>query len=279
MKRAQKAKKIIRKIAKSLEKAEFTESMVVIGSLCTSHFDKYSDIDTVITTNKEISSKEVLPLISNFKYKQITLDEKFPYRIDIEIEDIEIMLFFLLNRWIVSDFLDKYNKLKEHEIDKQANFIRWKRAIILFDKKKQIKKNTKKIVELPKKMKEFIIHERLHKLNYYLFLSDGAINIERKRKNYLEVQNLLADIVKMMYEIVYALNNRIVIERKWAPKESTKFKKKPKNFPNKLIKIGKLGNTSKEINKKINLLRNETKEINVLAKKEGIKDLPELKLK
>lgn len=274
--------RIAKEVANELKKAKFTESMYIIGSLSTGHYDKYGDIDTVITTNKKVYAKEIFPVIKkiitdNDKIIYDTDVKEFPYRIDLKIKGVKIMLFFILEDWILAD-ITNYAKIKKHEYTKQANYIRTKRSIILFDKKNKLRNIVSKISELSLEMKKYILHERMHKLNYYLFLEDGAINTERKRKNIIEANFIIGDIINNIYECIYALNGKIMTDRKWAPQEISKFKKKPKNTIKKLEIISKSNNSKKELVKKISELRKITKELKICVEKEKIKDLPELKV-
>ena len=269
--------KIVREVAKELKKASFTESMYVIGSLSTGHFDKYADIDIIITTNKKVYSKDVLPVVKNFVGKEVYQDDRFPYRIDAEIKGLKVMLFFLLEEWVLSG-IKQNKKAGEHEYDKHKDLIRLKKAIVLFDKKGKFRKLLKDVAEIPLHIKKFTLHERIHKLNYYLFLDGGAINTARKRKNYFEVQASIIDVIQKIYECVYAINGRTKVDRKWALADIKKFKKKPINLEKKLGEVLKKGNSKKELDKKIDILRKLAKELKPFIKKEEIKNLPDLKV-
>ncbi len=269
--------KIAKEVAKELKKAEFTESMYIIGSLSTGHFDKYADVDIIITTNKKVYSKDVLPIINNFVTKEVYQDDRFPYRIDAEIKGLKIMLFFLLEGWVLPG-IKQNKKAGEHEYNKHKDLIRLKKAIILFDKKGKFRNLLKDVPEIPHHIKKFTLHERIHKLNYYLFLDDGAINTARKRKNHFEVQASIIDVIQNIYECIYALNGKTKVDRKWALADIKKFKKKPKNVEKRLGDILKKGNSKKELDKKIDILRKLAKKLKLLIEKEGIKNLPDLRV-
>jgi len=269
--------KIVKEVAKELKKANFTESMYVIGSLSTGHFDKYADVDIIITTNKKVYSKDVLPIINNFETKEVYQDDRFPYRIDTEIKGLKIMLFFLLEEWVLPGIKQNKNA-GEHEYNKHKDLIRLKKAIILFDKKGKFGNLLKNVPEIPLHIKRFTLHERIHKLNYYLFLEGGAINTARKRKNNFEVQASIIDVIQNMYECIYAINGKTKVDRKWAIADIKRFKKKPENFGKRLEYVHKKGNSKKELDKKIDILRKLAKDLKPFIEKEGIKNLPDLKV-
>ena len=269
--------KIAKEVAKELKKAKFTESMYIIGSLSTGHFDKYADVDIIITTNKKVYSKDVLPIIGNFVTKEVYQDDRFPYRIDAEIKGLKIMLFFLLEEWVLPG-IRQNKKAGEHEYNKHKDLIRLKKAIILFDKKSKFRNLLKDVPEIPLHIKKFTLHERIHKLNYYLFLEGGAINTARKRKNHFEVQASIIDVIQNVYECIYAINGKTKVDRKWALADIKRFKKKPGNFGKRLENVYKKGNSEKELDKKIDILRKLAKELKPFIEKEGIKNLPDLKV-
>ena len=279
MKREDKTLEIVNKLGNIFKKSNFTKRMYCIGSFSTGHFDKYADLDIVITTNRNVGSKDILPLITEHMSEQdqnkCNSTKPNIYRIDPKINGIKVMLFFILDKLIISN-LKSYNKVKEHEIDKQRDSIRTKKAIVVFDKDNTLRKFKKKTPVYPNGMKKFILHERISKLDYILFLEGGAINVERKRGHILETNFLLSDTVYQIFEIIYALNNQILIDRKWAIQEISKFKKKPRGFSAKLIKIYNLGNSDKGLNLKIKILREITKNLKKLIEKENVKNLPNL---
>ena len=53
-----------------------------------------------------------------------------------------------------------------------------------------------------------------------------------------------------MYEIVFALNKKYLVDRKWVHRDFKKLKKKPKNFEKSIIKVFYLNNQVKKLNKK-----------------------------
>ncbi len=269
--------KIAKEVARELKKANFTESMYIIGSLSTGHFDKYADVDIIITTNKKVYSKDVFPIVKNFMTEKVYEDNKFPYRIDAEIKKLKIMLFFILEEWVLPG-IKQNKKAGEHEYSKHKDLIRLKKAIILFDKKSKFRNLLKNVPEIPFHIKKYTLHERIHKLNYYLFLDNGAINTARKRKNYFEVQASIIDVIQNIYECIYAINGKTKVDRKWAIEDIKKFKKKPRGIEKRLNVISQKGNSKKELDEKINILRKIAKELKPFIEKEGIKDLPDLKV-
>lgn len=278
MKLKTKAEKIIKKIGGILNKVNFIESMFVTGSFSTNHFDKYSDIDITLTTNKKIKAKDIWPYIKEFVKKEniIYENESSSYRIDSYIGGVSVMLNFRQAKKVLSEFGD-INKITQYEIEKQRRFMVFKKAKIIFDKKGRLKKIKNKIKIYPSQMRNFILHERIHKLNYYLFLDDGAINVEINRGNILEANHLILEVIHKIYEIIYALNNTFLTDRKWALDEIKYFKTKPKNISKRLTKISDLNNTKRNFKTKIHLLKELSKDLNNLIKKTGIKNLPALK--
>ena len=99
-----------------------------------------------------------------------------------------------------------------------------------------------------------------------------------KRKNHFEVQASIIDVIQNIYECIYALNGKTKVDKKWALADIKKFKKKPSRVEKRLEDILKKGNSEKELDKKINILRKIAKELKPFIEKEGIKNLPDLKV-
>lgn len=276
----QEAKEALEEIVKILKKEDFVECISVIGSFSTEHFDEYSDIDTIIFTNKVVRINEVKNALRNIISEKDILFEyksKSSYHLDVYIGGIKIMLFFRQKGKIFSE-LKKHNKISKYDFYKQKDIMIFKKSNVLYDKTGSFKRLLKNIKTYPEGMKEFLLFERCHKLNYYLFIEGGEINILRKREQFIEASNSITDVVFKMYEIIYALNNEFLTDRKWALKEIESFEKKPKMFVRNLKKIYSLSNSKKNFDKKIEILRKISIKLNELTKKEGVKDLPEMKL-
>ena len=75
-------------------------------------------------------------------------------------------------------------------------------------------------------------------------------------------------LLEKYVNIIFALNKRYFSDLKWIDKYLLKFKVKPKKSLYYIRKISELGNTKKELRKKIKLFKKMVKELALIIKKE-----------
>jgi predicted nucleotidyltransferase len=270
--------KTIRNITKALKKDKNILGFWIGGSYAKGNFDKFSDVDTTIALDKKILLKDMLPkfkdLISEEEYKhyQKVANGEFPYRIDPKINGVKFTFFFSEYSWYVNQ-LNESNNITVYSLDKHLFNVNLKRSKIKFDKPKVLSKKLRKIKDYPKNLRDEFLSERLHKLNYLLFLDGGAIQISNKRKNLVECNFLINEAIINMLEVVYALNNKFLIDRKWVHKELPKLRKQPKSFFKKISKI----TLEENLEKKIKMARKVFLDLMKLTNSEEVKNLPDIK--
>ncbi len=136
---------------------------------------------------------------------------------------------------------------------------------IIFDEENILK--IKREIKLTEKGKKEIISRFYRELEKNLLIENPSINVEIKRKNYLFIQHLIQKSVTETLEILYTLNNKLYKYPKWALKDLKEFKNKPADTIKIIQKISKLGNSKKDLERKINLIKLLIKKIHPLIKK------------
>ena len=243
-------------IGKSLINISVIKIILLEGSTVLGYGDKNSDIDLVVLVDK---------------YPSIEIIEK---RLKLFTDDIQIVesnkawlqiQFFYENTEINIGF-GRYNKFKE-DVKKMTNnphnyllfiyqkhILNWiMNAKIIYDKENILR--IKKEIKLSQKGKKNIISRYYKELERTLFSSNSSLEIELKRNNYIFLQYLISKSVEQIIEIIYILNNKLYKYPKWALRELQTFKKKPKSCENIIQQISILGNSKKEICKKITLFK------------------------
>jgi hypothetical protein len=222
------------------------ELLIIGGSVALGYENEDSDVDMHAFCNKLPSENELKQIFKNYK---ISISNKIDFlylevklNVDTSIEFYDIAY--------IKDPISKYPDLKLREYTRLVTLIL--NAILVFDKTNNFKKWKKDISKFP----QHLIHQVMdlnykrikHNLKYQLLKYSEKNNMIRL---HLTLDKLINDLIL----IIYVLNNTLIdYDYPLLANERLKdFAIKPPNLLKIINKIIKMGNSKKEINKKVEL--------------------------
>lgn len=232
--------KVAKVYADRLKKHPKVDLIFIHGSIPENVFDEHSDIDLQIYT-KKLTSNDVKKL---FELVGLDLDyKKFKppfFRFVVKEKGREISMNFApfdLYKWPMKN--DNLNPFVDETL--QKNILSYViNIIVLFDRNKLISRY-KQLKELPKNFQKHYLTYTFNKLLYYFGKEAKSFELNQKRNNKLAMIRAFENSNERILKVLYALNNKFLLNEKWVTKYIGKFPVKPKNCLKRLEVMMALG--------------------------------------
>ncbi len=247
-----------KEIANKLGVLPEIKAIAIYGGIAEGYADRYSDIDLICYCTKAPSIQKRKQVLGITKIKQLT---GHPDTDVIQYKNTTPNIFYcefipLIKEW-VKDALRNgklYNPfLISHVLNTKS----------LYDPDKLLAGWKAKLKPILKKHIIWAKRNSISKLEHEFFQIDIAI----KRENLICINQKIAKVIDLFLTALYALNEQPFMSSNWASKRIKDFKIKPKNCVKRLKAILKMGNSPKDLEKKLILLKKLTKDLNFLVKK------------
>lgn len=263
---------IAREVASALKQLKEIKAIAIYGSVARGSVDKYSDIDIICLCNKISNKKTRVSKIKLLKESLINeglglpeFEKKTDY---FTLKNTNIGIYYILIR----EYKKLVYKFKNSKRLTKAEFLNVVAHIyytkILYDPQKLFQ-NLKNDIPPPdiKTIKYFIA--QLNKTCYKAEWPYGdKIYVETCRENPVSINTKFTELLDAYLISLFTLNGRYYIGPKWIREDIKDFRIKPKNCLKKIETIAYLGNSKKNIKRKLKILTSLVKELNEILRKQ-----------
>lgn len=193
-------------------KHKLVEAVLLSGSRTTDNFDKNSDYDLYIYSNKEIPfdfRKEMSNKYFNYVELNNTTWEKedqgFFKKINIPIDIVYRNLKWIEN--VLDDIVIKCQASTGYTTCFWANIIK---SDILYDRDGKLKKLQNKFdIDYPEKLRKNIIEKNFPLLNKIIPAYTNQVKKALKRDDYISVNHRITGFFESYFDIIFAINKTL----------------------------------------------------------------------
>ncbi len=259
-------------ISNILKNLEEIEAIAIYGSVAREFADIYSDVDIVCFCTKIPTLRKVEQTLKGYELKHYFIPDSL---IKFEYEGKSVNVLFKNKKRfdaIANQFVKHLHPIEKDAFEAASNTLS---AKVIYDPYR-IFATWKKRLEyaIVTRYKEMAI--KVHYPQVIRALKENRIAISGKRNEFINVHFILNQLITDIVAIIYALNNRIHTNPKWAIKEIETFNIKPKNCGKILMIVSLLGNDADSLIRKQKLLKNLVNDLHSVIKKECPKVLKEI---
>ena len=233
------------------------------GSVSKGYCDRFSDLDILIITKGKLNFPSIEGKLKNLDgFERFGTEEKPNYHFNFEGTTATIG-FGSVDE--IKKDIDSANNQKDIGALKRLRILRDYK--VLFGDKGRVANLIEQIdFRLPEDYvkKEF---EGLYQWVVNNVKPEGRLDIEIKRKNWISFEYRFARTYGWTMQLIYAINNTLFLDARWASKEIANFKLVPKDCIKRLDKIAKLGNGEKSSKMKLKLMREFVIDFDKIARK------------
>lgn len=262
---------IAREVASALKQLKEIKAIAIYGGVARGFVDKYSDIDIICLCSKIPDKKKranKIKLLKNSLIKEGLGLPEFEKKSDyFTLKNTNIGIYYILiheYKKLVYKF--KNSRLTKAEFSNVLVHIYYTK--VLYDPQKYLQ-NLKNGIPLPniETIKYFIA--QLNKTCYKAEWPYGdKIYVESYRKNPVSVNIGFVELLDAYLISLFTLNGRYYIGSKWIREDIKNFKIKPKKCLKRIETIAYLGNSKKNIKRKLKILASLVEDLNKILGKQ-----------
>ncbi|MBU3896364.1 MAG: nucleotidyltransferase domain-containing protein [Nanoarchaeota archaeon] len=246
---------IAKDIANKLRRLPEIKAIAIYGGVAEGYADNYSDIDIICYCTKTPSirkRKEVLGVIDIRQLPGHPDTDEFQYK-----NKYPNIFYCEYVPWLGRLIEDACRSRKLHDSFLISHLLN---TVSLYDPNKLLTGWKSKLQPILKTHLSSIKEGSFSKLKHELL----QIDISIKRKNMIHINQEISKMIDLFLIALYALNNQPFMSSKWSKERIKVFKMKPKNCVKHLEQISLLGNNTKDLNKKLKLLKSLIKDTDPL---------------